>query len=577
MSYVTHNSHIANLTQMQKAQIYSDYKKKIKNQSKREACRNLVKENNLNQSPKALLEVMRRMEKNSGKTNGCMSFSASTEQLFVGILEGFSLLNRPLTRGTFLTTIVANKVKKRGIDLSGWFKRFLDRHKANISEKALKGIKSNRVSESQPYYANEFAEVYEKIIINNNFGPENIFNCDETKVTISPNNSHFKAITCNFKHNNTTIIKENKKWATFVPFHSCNRVVIAFLILPFTKKNKATISLKRHDHYLRSYGPKLFYTFNQSGCINIALWKEMLNLFKAEINNLFPNKRSLLLLDNLNVHVNTEVLQWSMKNNIQMLFFPKYSSSYIQPSDDLLFLSLKKHLRAVYRQRIQAAHDEQDLAVEMAACITDALRFIIPSDLEPSWRHTGLVPFNKALILENEKNCCGKISLENQSTITNEAMNATIEVIQRSLGSSNSVLCHDFQPTKTFYTAEEIYNEKKRKEDERQTCITKSKRKRTNDNDVAVETYISNKKQRVSPNLCFFKDHNIVDQFDPRVYKGRDYCDICKEYFLCKKCFTNVPEVLLSHERNCAFISSKINKMKKELEQEAPSKDVIIE
>ena len=119
--------------------------------------------------------------------------------------------------------------------------------------------------------------------------------------------------------------------------------------------------------------------------------------------------------------------------------------------------------------------------------------------------------------------------------------------------------------------------EKKRKEDERQTCITKSKRKRTNDNDVAVETYISNKKQRVSPNLCFFKDHNIVDQFDPRAYKGRDYCDICKEYFLCKKCFTNVPEVLLSHERNCAFISSKINKMKKELEQEAPSKDVIIE
>lgn len=228
-------------------------------------------------------------------------------------------------------------MKNHHVDLSGWFHRFMHRHSPNLCIKALEGIKSSRVSNTQPYYANEFAKIYEDIVVGQHFDEENVINADETKIRIDPSNSNFKAITCNSKSKNTTVVKQNKKWATFVPFHSNKKLVLAVIIIPFTKKNKVSIKLRRHDYFLRSTGTKVFYTFNKSGCMNTKLWQEILILFKAEMNFLYPNKKTVLLLDNLNSHVNVDILHWSIQNNIQMLFFPKYSSSYLQPSDDQLF------------------------------------------------------------------------------------------------------------------------------------------------------------------------------------------------------------------------------------------------
>lgn len=234
---------------------------------------------------------------------------------------------------------------------------------------------------------------------------------------------------------------------------------------------------------------------------------------------------------------------------------------------------MKKQLRAVYRQRLQAACERMNLADEMIVCLSDAVNHINKDDLEPSWRHTGLIPFNKSLIVNNAKNCCGEIDLTNQSTITDEAKKATMEVIQHSLGSSDTIECHDFQPTKQFYTAQDIFEEKMQKVAEKQAKTKKSKRATVNGDDVASLNGAPVKKQRIRTNVCCFEQHETIDRLDRKVYKGKTYCDICREYFLCNKCYHNVPEELLLHQENCAFISSKIKKIKEVLGQQPSSND----
>ena len=91
-SNFTNNKPILSIPQ--KINAFMLVKKKLQNkQSLKSACEDVVLSMNLPVTSEALRATIRRMINADGKIHKKMIFDCSTEELFVGIIESFSLIN----------------------------------------------------------------------------------------------------------------------------------------------------------------------------------------------------------------------------------------------------------------------------------------------------------------------------------------------------------------------------------------------------------------------------------------------------------------------------------------------------
>ena len=111
--------------------------------SVREACKDASAEYGMNEG--TLRAKFKRMKKSGGRSHGNLIFCAEDEEVFVGLLQGFSFANRALSREAFTQVVVKHRGGSTDWDTDAWYTKFLNRHKDRLRPGTVKGLKSERI------------------------------------------------------------------------------------------------------------------------------------------------------------------------------------------------------------------------------------------------------------------------------------------------------------------------------------------------------------------------------------------------------------------------------------------------
>ena len=505
----------------------------------------------LNITADALGNKFNRMVKANGRIRKNMLFTASEEEELIGILEAFSILNRPLTNSLFINHVKTLRPSHPSWNPKSWSRRFFQRHADRLSIKTINGIKNKRLSKSLLNETLNFIDNFEFFVKNNNVENKCIFNADETRLTFGMDKYKFKAIEYTGKAYNSIITNNNYKAATYIPFHTFNKLYFSFLIIPLEKNGKSEFLIKKAKG-LRSDGSPVYYLFTQTGWLNAEAWYCILKTFSEEIRKQIPTKPIILLLDNLNIHTNIQSIKLCNSEKITSMYFPKHSTHYIQPSDSTFFAALKKYLSKKYQEKsITIASSKRSICMDLVQYIQGIEEIITTKVLNDSWSKTGIIPFNKQKIIENAKANCGEPKVKNESITSRNSRNFTVSVINDSLSLNQATQISVMPSTNQIYTGDDLIKLME------SNSIKKSNKRARNINkedEDSLQQLEKVKKNKISKKETLSKCSNcqkIIEKESKKRNFGAEVCINCHKYIMCDCCFKKVPELMILHEENC--------------------------
>jgi hypothetical protein len=293
----------------------------------------------------------RRWDKNGGRRHGNQLFGAQVEEELVGMLEGWSLLDRPVTRAVFLRHVTVLRPDKSKWNAAGWYTTFLRRHEDRLSPRVLKGLERERVDTSVLTQTIEFVNWFNDWFKQKGLSTTVLINADETRVRIEGEQQKGKGIESTQKKKASSIKASAGDAATHIPFHTAEgKMVISVFVLPLDAKGESNFYLRDLTRGKRGSHPT-FYCFTETGWMNSETWVEVLKKLNEVLEKKYPGLEPCLLLDKLAVHMQDDALRYCVWNRMHVAFFPAHATHFLQPSDNLLFTVFKKGLY----HRLQAA------------------------------------------------------------------------------------------------------------------------------------------------------------------------------------------------------------------------------
>ncbi|XP_066471472.1 tigger transposable element-derived protein 1-like isoform X2 [Tiliqua scincoides] len=230
---------------------------------------------------------------------------------------------------------------------SGWFKRFKIR--CSLHNVKVSGESVNADAKA----AEEFLETLDKLIVQDNYFPEQIFNMDETSL-------FWKRMP-----ERTFIHREAKAMLGFKAFEDRITVllgsnVVGYKLKPFVIWHNENPRAFKH---INKHTLPVYYRSNRKSCMTQILFQDaLLNCYASEMEkycseNNIPFK-ILLLVDNALGHL---PFIGDLHPNIKVVFFPPNISSLIQPMDQGVIAAFKAYyLRRFFAQAIAATEEDAE-------------------------------------------------------------------------------------------------------------------------------------------------------------------------------------------------------------------------
>ena len=190
------------------------------------------------------------------------------------------------------------------------------------------------------------------LAIKKEYEPSSILNLDETYFLVS--NPGLKSVT--------------RVGTESVPFYIDNDPKLGMTILcTITKdchklpllyiaKGKTKTCEKQYGEFIKE---NCYITHSPSGWTNIGIMKEYLYL----ISELFNHQPLALLLDQYGAHRNDEVKQLANELEIELVFIPKGTTSWLQPLDRKIFGQMKSTARSLWMSEHITKEDKKDTKV----------------------------------------------------------------------------------------------------------------------------------------------------------------------------------------------------------------------
>ena len=518
-------------------------------------CKNLCSKYNLCITPRALAKRFSRYIKNCEKFDERQIFNARTEVLFVSILEAFSLLDRPLSRQSFLEYVIEKRSLNRSWNPAGWFSNFMKRFSSNIGLRTLSSISENRSIRANYHTFNEFAEEFERITNEYNFSDENKLNIDETRFSINLDKMKLKGIVSLKKIVPAYQEPKRHPCASYVPVINNHKMIISFLVIPASMVNNVDLNPYKSSYQTRNGYAPMFILYTDSGFVNKDAWlfmlKKISELFEYQKNN----RKKLLIMDNLSIHCSIESIDLCIKHNIVPLFLPKYSSHVTQPLDQLVFANLKKEFRSNVVRKLPFIAPERAICLELTQLFDNIKKIITEPIIKKSWKQCCLIPWDKENWLLRGQQVC-KITSENKNeTIIEELTSMVMNIIPyetRNIKNGNAITTN----TSSSVSDEMINyfpNNSTKKNKNSLTSSSNSTKSKISSDDLGNKI-IKSKKKHVFCS-CQFHENDDFDEDD--IESSWETCQHCNIFRLCINCYSSYPEVIVSHEQTCENLTSK--------------------
>lgn len=334
-----------------------------------------------------------------------------------------------------------------------------------------------------------------------NFSENNVFNYDETKITVK-SEGNLKVMSRAKSNNNNCFIKRDSL-ASLLSFISPNgKSFVSFYILKSGNSDRAKTDklmpyYPKEKRYLRSK-LRRFFCFSKSGNLTAVLFNGIMKIFAELWQSEHPGLQCYVFGDQLGAHKDLETVKMCIEKNVFLWSLPANTSHFLQPLDNLCFANLKKKFKKKIEQiNLKAYLTKLNVREDLFAAMYEAENeSMCPSIINESFRNTGIFPFDpeKIRALTQENN--GKLKVSSNEMINDIAchLDSIIDDVSSQIN-SDSVMSEgdDYQFVNSPQSLVDL--RKKKEAEAKQRVITQNdkKRKREQEEMDRIERRIRNK------------------------------------------------------------------------------------
>jgi len=221
-----------------------------------------------------------------------------------------------------------------------WFQKFMARHK-ELSIRTPEPVSIQRAIGFNETKVNIFMNLLQKTLFGpadnpdaRRIPPENIFNADETGLTICHKPHKIVATKGKKSVGGLTSAERGKNTTILCCFSASGQYVPPFIIFPRVRMKVGLLD---------NAPPGTVGRAAKSGWINEELFADWFDHFIATVQPKSRPAPVLLLLDGHSSHKNLAVVKKARNNNVEIIIFPSHCTHMLQPCDVSVFKSLKWH------------------------------------------------------------------------------------------------------------------------------------------------------------------------------------------------------------------------------------------
>ena len=238
-----------------------------------------------------------------------------------------------------------------------------------------------------------FFDNLESIMQKYMFGPESIYNCDETGIVTVQKPSKIMAPTGAKQVGQMTSGERGALVTMCGCVNALGNAIPPFFIFP-------RVHFK--EHMLNGAPPGSYGTAHQSGWMTEENFIVFVRHFIKQVK-CTPQNPVLLMMDNHESHISLEILDTAKENGVVVLTFPPHCSHKLQPLDRTTYGAFKKYYYAAC-DTWMVNHPGKPLTIyEVSTVVGEAFpRAFTPQTIQAGFRVSGCYPVNRNIFREDE-------------------------------------------------------------------------------------------------------------------------------------------------------------------------------
>ena len=209
----------------------------------------------------------------------------------------------------------------------------------------------------------------------------------------------------------------NREWVTIIESVSAKGSTLP----PFIIYKGKTHRFAWHDYEIRD---EAAFARSSNGWtdqkVSLSWLKNHFDRYTRSSNSGFsstqpppPVPHRLLILDNHTSHDHFYFLDYCLRNNIHVLFFPSHSSHILQPLDVSVFSPLRPYYMAEIDEftRLNGYYTHMTWAYMFPMVQRARKKALTKANILHGFEHTGIYPFNQPKILPQNQSSKGTLSI----------------------------------------------------------------------------------------------------------------------------------------------------------------------